>query len=81
MIAIAAVLEWFFTDRLCRQRHASPHTVASYRVDAVIGALDAQTVAVPAETTIGRVIAELAGELDRIFTRRTPSPPRSRRHS
>lgn len=33
-------------------------------------ALDAQTVTVPAETTIGRVIAELAIELDRIFARR-----------
>ena len=39
-------------------------------VDAVMVALDAQTVTVPAETTIGRVIAELAVELDRIFARR-----------
>ena len=26
-----ALLEAFFTDRLCRQRQASPHTIASYR--------------------------------------------------
>lgn len=35
-----------------------------------MAALDAQTVMVPAEATLGRVIAELAGELDRIFSRR-----------
>jgi len=39
-------------------------------VVAVMAALDAQTVTVPAEATIGRVIAELAGELDRVFARR-----------
>ena len=26
-----ALLEAFFTDRLCHQRQASPHTIASYR--------------------------------------------------
>ncbi len=26
-----ALLEAFFTDRLCHQRRASPHTIASYR--------------------------------------------------
>ena len=31
MSAVAPVLEAFFTDRLARQRQASPHTVASYR--------------------------------------------------
>jgi transposase len=36
-------------------------------VDAVIAALDAQTVTVPAEATIGQVIAELAVELDRVY--------------
>jgi transposase len=39
-------------------------------LDVVMAALDAQSVAVPAETTIGRVIAELAVELDRVFARR-----------
>jgi transposase len=38
--------------------------------DAVTSALEAQSVTVPAETTIGRVIAELAAELDRVFCRR-----------
>jgi integrase/recombinase XerD len=31
MTALAPVLEGFFTDRLARQRNASPHTVAAYR--------------------------------------------------
>jgi site-specific recombinase XerD len=31
MTALAPILEGFFTDRLIRQRHASPHTVAAYR--------------------------------------------------
>jgi transposase len=38
--------------------------------DAICTALDAQTVTLPAETTIGRVVAELAGELDRLHKRR-----------
>lgn len=31
MSALAPILEAFFTDRLVRQRHASPHTIAAYR--------------------------------------------------
>ena len=31
MISLAPTLEGFFTDRLMRQRHASPNTVAAYR--------------------------------------------------
>jgi transposase len=38
--------------------------------DAVLSALETQTVTLPAEKTIGRVITELAGELDRIHRRR-----------
>jgi transposase len=38
--------------------------------DAVMAALDAQSVTVPAEATVGRVLIELAGELDRIHRRR-----------
>jgi len=34
MSALAPLLEAFFTERLIRQRHVSPHTVAAYR-DAV----------------------------------------------
>lgn len=38
--------------------------------DAVMSALDAQTVTLPAEAAVGRVIAELAVELDRVHQRR-----------
>ena len=31
MSALAPILQGFFTDRLVRQRQASPHTVAAYR--------------------------------------------------
>jgi site-specific recombinase XerD len=30
-ISLAALLERFFTQRLMQQRHASPHTISSYR--------------------------------------------------
>jgi transposase len=44
--------------------------LASKVADAVAKALAAQDVTVPAEAATGRVIAEVAGELDRIFARR-----------
>ena len=31
MSALAPTLQAFFTDRLIAQRHASPHTITSYR--------------------------------------------------
>ena len=31
MSRLAPILQGFFTDRLVRQRQASPHTVAAYR--------------------------------------------------
>ena len=31
MTALAPTLQAFFTDRLVRQKNASPHTVAAYR--------------------------------------------------
>ena len=31
MTALAPTLQAFFTDRLARQRHVSPHTIAAYR--------------------------------------------------
>ena len=54
-------------ERLVARR--SPR-LASKVTDAVVGALEAQSVSVPAEVTIGRVIAELATELDRLCGRR-----------
>ena len=54
-------------ERVVKAR--SPRLVAKV-ADAVSAALDAQSVTVPAEATIGRVISELAEELDRVFARR-----------
>ena len=31
MTALATTVQAFFSDRLIRQRHASPHTLAAYR--------------------------------------------------
>ncbi|HEX4867487.1 MAG TPA: IS110 family transposase [Acidimicrobiales bacterium] len=47
----------------------SPRLAAKV-TDTVIAALAAQTITLPAEATFGRVIAELAGELDRVHRRR-----------
>lgn len=44
--------------------------IAGKTADAVAKALGAQDVTMPAEKASGRVIAELAGELDRVFQRR-----------
>jgi transposase len=44
--------------------------LATKLTDTVMDALEAQSVTVPAEATIGRVVAELAAELDRVFARR-----------
>jgi transposase len=58
------------TARITRTVKARSPRMAAKIVDAVTAALDAQSVTVPAEATLGRVIAELAGELDRVFARR-----------
>ena len=50
-------------------KNRSPR-LASKTAEAVVAAINAQSVTVPAEATIGRVIAELAVELDRVFIRR-----------
>jgi len=55
------------SQRLVTKR--SPRLAAKV-TDAVVDALDAQTVTLPAEETWGEVIVELAGDLDRIHTRR-----------
>lgn len=44
--------------------------LASKTTDAVLAALDAQTVTLPAETVTGRVIADLVTELGRVIERR-----------
>jgi transposase len=56
--------------RITKAIKARSPRLADKLADSVVAALAAQSVTVPAEATIGRVITELAGELDRIFTRR-----------
>jgi transposase len=56
--------------RIMRVVKARSPRLAVKLADAVMTAVDAQTITVPAEATIGRVIAELAVELDRVFARR-----------
>ena len=61
------------------KRHAP--RMGARLVDEIQAALAAQTVTVPAEETAGRVIRELAEELDRLAAAATGSPPRSSRPS
>jgi len=56
--------------RVAKLMKARSPRLANKVADAVFTALDAQTVTVPAEATIGRIIAELAVELDRLHERR-----------
>lgn len=56
--------------RLVRTVKARSPRLAETIATAVTTALEAQSLSVPAEATIGRVIAELAGELDQIYARR-----------
>ena len=56
--------------QISRAVKARSPRLATKLVDAVTSALESQSVTVPAEATIGRVIAELVGELDRVYIRR-----------
>ena len=72
MTALAPILQGFFTDRLIRQRHASPHTVAAYR-DTCRLLLELRRAADrhPAHPTRPRRPGRRAG-------RRVPAPPGDR---
>ena len=56
--------------RITRVVKAHSPRLAAKVTDDVMAALNAQSVVVPAEATIGRVVAELAAELDRVLVRR-----------
>lgn len=56
--------------RITKTIKARSPRLAAKVTDAVMAALDAQTITLAAEATIGRVIAELAAELDRLYRRR-----------
>lgn len=63
MTALAPVLEGFFTDRLARQRNASPHTVASYRdtLRLLIGFARTRTGKAPSRLDLADLDAPLIG--------------------
>jgi transposase len=56
--------------RVARALKARSPRLAEAVATSVMAALEAQSLSVPAEATIGRVVAELAGELDRAYARR-----------
>lgn len=56
--------------RVARTLKARSPRLAEAVATSVMAALEAQTLSVPAEATIGRVVAELAGELERAHARR-----------
>jgi integrase/recombinase XerD len=70
---LAAALQGFFTDRLIRQRQASPHTVAAYRdtFKLLLGFAFTRTGTQPSQLGIQDLTAPLIGEfLDHLETGR-----------
>jgi transposase len=57
-------------SRITKTIKARSPRLAAKVTDAVLAALDAQTVTLPADGAVGRVIAEVAAELDRLQRRR-----------
>ena len=76
MTALAPTLQAFFTDRLIRQRHASPQTIAAYR-DAwrlLLKFAAARTGQLPGQLDIADLDAPLIGEfLDHLERKRSNS--------
>ena len=64
MTALAPTLQAFFTDRLIRQRHASPQTIAAYRDTwrLLLAFATAQTGKQPARLDIADLDAPLIGD-------------------
>lgn len=77
MTALAPILETFFTDRLVRQRQASPHTIAAYRDTwrLLLGHASLKTAKQPSKLEITDLDARLiAGFLDHLERERGNSP-------
>jgi integrase len=77
MTALAPTLQAFFTDRLVRQRDASPHTIAAYRDTwrLLLGFAAARTGKQPSQLDITDLGAPLIGAfLDYLETGRANSP-------
>src|SRR5665648_280845 len=77
MNALAPILQAFFTDRLARQRPASPHTIAAYRDTwrLLLGHASAKTGKQPSQLEINDLDAPLIGGfLDHLERERGNSP-------
>lgn len=63
MTTLAPTLQTFFTDRLQRQRQASPHTIAAYRdaIRLLVAFATEQTGTEPSQLDIGDLDADLVG--------------------
>ena len=73
MTALAPTLQAWFTDRLARQRHASPHTIAGYRDTwrLLLGFAAARTQTAPSMLDLDQIDAPLvAAFLDHLETDR-----------
>lgn len=62
-VPIAGLLESFFTDRLMRERHASPHTIAAYRdtFRLLFGFMQERLKKAPSAVTVADLDAPLVG--------------------
>ena len=77
MTALAPTLQAFFTDRLARQRHASPHTIAAYRDTwrLLLSYASAKTAKQPSQLDLADLDAPLLGAfLDHLERTRGNSP-------
>ncbi|HEY3651870.1 MAG TPA: tyrosine-type recombinase/integrase [Streptosporangiaceae bacterium] len=63
MTRLAPIMQGFFTDHLIAQRHASPHTVASYRdtLTLLLGYAHQRSGKLPAQLDLGELDAALIG--------------------
>ena len=63
MSALATSLQAWFTDRLIRERNASPHTIASYRdtIRLLLTYASQQLEVEPSQLDLGQLDARLVG--------------------
>lgn len=81
MTALAPTLQAFFTDRLTRERHASPHTIAAYRdtMRLLLAFAEQRVAKPPSRLELDDLDAELVGAfLDHLEDERGSPPGRYR---
>jgi integrase/recombinase XerD len=74
---LSALLQGFFTDRLARQKKASPHTVAAYRdtFRLLLTFAHQQTGAPPHQLSLADLDATLVGEFLQHLEQQGATPP------